>query len=62
MGYFDMSKRDVPFSGYQEYTAHLFACVDIRLAAYIDRMMRLFANGNGGFKNVIYPDIEVALK
>ena len=55
-----MSKRDVPFSGYQEYTAHLFACVDIRLAAYIDRMMRLFANGNGGFKNVIYPDIEVA--
>ena len=60
MGYFDMSKRDVPFSGYQEYTAHLFACVDIRLAAYIDRMMRLFANGNGGFKNVIYPDIEVA--
>ena len=55
-----MSKRDVPFSGYQEYTAHLFACVDMRLSVYIDKLMSLFANGNGGFKNVIYPDIEVA--
>ena len=60
MGFFEMSKREEPFSGYQEYTAHLFACVDKSLAAYIDRLMRLFANGNGGFKNVIYPDIEVA--
>lgn len=60
MDLFDLEKREVPFSGYQEYSAHLFACVDLRLSAYITRLMTLFANENGGFKNVIYPDIEVA--
>ena len=54
----DWSER--PFADYQDYTDHLFACVDRQLSAYIDGMMRLFAGNDGGFKNVLYPDIEVA--
>lgn len=60
MDFFDLTKREAPFSGYQEYTDHLFACVDKRLSSYIDGLMELFASDNGGFKNVLYPDIEVA--
>ena len=60
MDFFDLTKRDMPFSSYQEYTDHLFACVDRQLASYIDGLMSLFASDNGGFKNVLYPDIEVA--
>ena len=60
MDFFDLTKREVPFASYQEYTDHLFACVDKQLSAYIDGLMRLFASDNGGFKNVLYPDIEVA--
>lgn len=57
---FDMKLREVPFSSYQEYTEYLFACTDRQLSAYISQLMQLFASDNGGFKNVIYPDIEVA--
>jgi hypothetical protein len=60
MGLFDLDLIEQPFSGYQEYTEYLFACVDRQLSAYIERLMRLFAADNGGFKNVLYPDIEVA--
>ena len=60
MDFFDLTKREVPFVSYQEYTDHLFACVDKQLSTYIDGLMRLFFSDNGGFKNVLYPDIEVA--
>ena len=60
MDFFDLTKSEMPFASYQEYTDHLFACVDWKLSAYIDGLMHLFANENGGFKNVLYPDIEVA--
>lgn len=60
MNFFDLSKRESPFASYQDYTDHLFACVDRQLSTYIDELMRLFASDNGGFKNVLYPDIEVA--
>lgn len=60
MGFFDISKRETPFISYQEYTDHLFACVDQQLSIYIGGLMQLFASDNGGFKNVLYPDIEVA--
>ena len=60
MNLFDLEKRDAPFDSYEAYTNHLFACVDLRLSGYIDRLMHLFANENGGFKNVLYPDIEIA--
>ncbi len=60
MELFDRTRQDLPFSGYGDYTDHLFACVDRQLSAYIDGLMRLFASENGGFKNVLYPDIEIA--
>ena len=52
--------KEIPFSSYQEYTDFLFAAVDRQLSNYIRSLMNLFANDNGGFKNVLYPDIEIA--
>lgn len=49
-----------PFDSYRQYTDYLFACVDFQLSKYIGNLMGLFANENGGFKNVIYPDVEIA--
>ena len=60
MDFFDLEKQNTPFTSYQEYTDHLFACVDRQLSSYIDHLMQIFASDNGGFKNVLYPDIEVA--
>ena len=57
---FSVEKKEAPFSGYQEYTEYLFACVNRQLSVYIERLMGIFAAENGGFKNVLYPDIEVA--
>ncbi|MCI8479008.1 MAG: ATP-binding protein [Oscillospiraceae bacterium] len=52
--------REVPFQSYEAYTDSLFACVDKQLSAYIENLMGLFAADNGGFKNILYPDIEIA--
>lgn len=60
MELFDLQKSGQPFGSYQEYTDHLFACVDRQLTRYIGDLMEVFAAENGGFKNVLYPDIEVA--
>ena len=60
MDFFDFEKKNTPFSGYREYTEHLFACVDRQLSSYIEHLMQLFASDGGGFKNVLYPDIEIA--
>jgi ATP-dependent 26S proteasome regulatory subunit len=49
-----------PFEHYDEYVSSLFAAVDSRIQSYIDGLMQLFATENGGFKNVLYPDIEIA--
>lgn len=57
---FNPAERDIPFESYQQYTEYLFACVDTRLSQYIGRLMNVFASDNGGFKNVLYPDIEIA--
>ncbi len=60
MSFFDQSLRETPFADYRDYTDHLFACVDRQLSSYVGGLMRLFASDNGGFKNVLYPDIEIA--
>ena len=60
MSFFDQSLRETPFADYRDYTDHLFACVDRQLSSYVSSLMRLFASDNGGFKNVLYPDIEIA--
>ena len=53
-------KKVVAFSGYDEYMRHIFHCVNMCLAAYMDNMKLMFSNGQGGYKNVLYPDLEVA--
>ena len=60
MSFFDQSLRETPFADYCDYTGHLFACVDRQLSSHVSDLMRLFASNNGGFKNVLYPDIEIA--
>ena len=58
--FFSPEKQDAPFSSYEEYTRCLFACVDACLSSYIGSLMTLFAAEGGGFKNILYPDIEIA--
>lgn len=52
--------RNVPFSGYAEYMDYVFACVNVRLADYIQGLMGKYDAGQGNYKNILYPDIEIA--
>lgn len=49
-----------PFHSYAEYMDYIFACVNVRLADYIKGLMGKYAAGQGQYKNVMYPDIEIA--
>lgn len=51
-----------PFSDYGEYMDYIFACVNYRLSAYIGELMRKYDTGQGNYKNVMYPDIEIAFE
>ena len=57
---FDENLRKTAFSGYGEYMEYLFACVNMALEEQIERMKIFFATEKGGYKNVLYPDLEVA--
>lgn len=57
---FDRSWIQEPFSGYGEFMDYLFACVNIAMDEHLDKMKLFFAAGNGGYKNVLYPDLEIA--
>lgn len=57
---FDSSLLHVPFKDYGEYMEYLFACVNLAMDAHLSQMKRVFATGQGGYKNVLYPDLEVA--
>ena len=57
---FDENLKETAFSGYGEYMEYLFACVNMALDEQLDRMKLFFATGKGGYKNVLYPDLEVA--
>ena len=39
---------------------HIFDCVNRCLTEYLEDMKTTFSNGQGGYKNVLYPDLEVA--
>ncbi len=53
--------RDKPFENYNEYMQYIFDCVNTCLDKYIDHMKVIYSQGDGnGYKNVLYPDIEVA--
>ncbi|MCR5467347.1 MAG: hypothetical protein K6F37_00160, partial [Lachnospiraceae bacterium] len=48
------------FKSYDEYMRSVFDCVNRALDAHLEGMKQVFASGQGGFKNVLYPDLEVA--
>ena len=57
---FEQRLSNTAFSGYGEYMDYLFACVNMALEEHLERMKIFFATGKGGYKNVLYPDLEVA--
>ena len=52
--------RNKPFESYDEYMDYIFACVNFRLSDYIEGLMNKYDAGQGNYKNVMYPDIEIA--
>ena len=60
MDKFNLSLNDIPFKSYDEYMEYLFVCVNIAMDEYLTQMKALFASGQGGYKNVLYPDLEIA--
>ena len=60
MNRFDEELRGVPFQSYGEYMEYIFSCVNERLDDYLGEMKLIYASDQGGYKNVLYPDIEVA--
>ena len=60
MDKFDRSLREQPFQDYNEYMEYVFCCVNDCLDGYLTKMKKVFASEQGGYKNVLYPDIEVA--
>jgi len=59
MDKYDSKLRSKPFGSYNEYMEYIFDCVNIGVDKYIDKMKTMYASGDGGYKNVLYPDIEV---
>ena len=59
-GRFREELRKKPFDSYAEYMDYIFACVNLRLSSYIKDLMEKYAAGQGQYKNVLYPDIEIS--
>ena len=49
-----------PFKDYGEYMDHVFYVVNLALDSYLASMKIVYAARNGGYKNVLYPDQEIA--
>ena len=49
-----------PYESYGDYMDHIFHAVNVAMDQYLSEMKLVYAAGNGGFKNVLYPDLEVA--
>ena len=60
MDRYDEKLRKKPFKDYDEFMQYIFDCVNITIDSHITKMKTVFASGQGGYKNVLYPDIEVA--
>ncbi|MBQ9438516.1 MAG: hypothetical protein IJU50_09300, partial [Lachnospiraceae bacterium] len=60
MGKYEKSLRNVPFKNYGECMDYFFDCVNRSLDLYLADMKTVFASGQGGYKNVLYPDLEIA--
>ncbi len=57
---FEESRKNQPFKDYEEYMEYVFVCVNEGLNRYMADLKQVFATGQGGYKNVLYPDIEIA--
>ncbi|MBO5552223.1 MAG: ATP-binding protein [Lachnospiraceae bacterium] len=57
---YDENLRSEPFKDYNEYMKYIFDCVNTSMDRYIDGMKTVYANQEGGYKNVLYPDLELA--
>ncbi len=57
---FNLDDRDKPFESYDEFMRYLFSCVDLRLKEHITVMQQDYASDRGGYRNVLYPDLETA--
>lgn len=59
-GKFTEKLKTEPFQSYDEYMDYIFACCNAALAGHIRELKRKYVAGQGGYKNVMYPDIEIA--
>lgn len=57
---FDEAFLQFPFRDHGEYMEYLFAAINFAMQAHLTQMKRIFATGQGGYKNVLYPDLETA--
>ena len=57
---FSVQDKDSPFKDYEEYTTYLFYLVDYKLNEYLEMMKVIYSAGDGSYKNVLYPDLEIA--
>lgn len=57
---FSIALKDKAFADYNEYMTYLFATVNSTLDEYLANMKLVFASEQGGYKNVLYPDLEIA--
>jgi len=57
---FNLDDRDKPFESYDEFMRYLFSCVDIRIKEQIKAMESDYESDRGGYRNVLYPDLETA--
>lgn len=60
MGRYSEELKTKAFEDYNEYMEYIFDCVNTGIDGYITKMKEMYASGDGGYKNVLYPDIEVA--
>lgn len=52
--------KDGLFNNYEECMNSLFYCVNLKINIYLEKMKFLYSQGSGGYKNVLYPDLEIA--
>ena len=57
---FNLEDREKPFESYDEFMRYLFSCVDLRIKEQIKVMQQDYASDRGGYRNVMYPDLETA--
>nr|MCR4596837.1 AAA family ATPase [Lachnospiraceae bacterium] len=60
MANFSEELNKKPFKDYSEYMQYIFDCVNSSIDKYIEHLKVVYANGDGGYKNIMYPDIELA--